>query len=86
MADPRPTEPKKKRGHPRGPNQVLPVVIRSLTSCPKCGSTERTEYSNTRSLPSCGVRDGKPYNLVVWRYCRCLGCGQARVDKTFEQR
>lgn len=63
-----------------------PIVAAQLTACRKCGSTERTKYTNRREIAFDGMRDGQPYTDIVWRNTSCVACGQVRVDQTFENR
>ena len=52
--------------------------------CPKCGSARPSEYWG-RMVQKCpGLRaDGTPYTEIVRRRCRCLHCGQLRIDKEY---
>ncbi len=63
---------------PRIANDVVP------SSCKMCGSTERTEYSNTRQVELSGTCQvtGRVFTQVIWRDCTCLECGQKRCDRT----
>lgn len=78
---------RKQRGRPQGSANIESVVTVAASRCAACGSTERAPYSNTRELDHGGTTtDGQDFTHVVWRSTRCLKCGQARVDKTFENR
>ena len=46
------------------------------------GSSRRNEYWG-RMVQKCpGLRaDGTPYAAIIRRRCRCLDCGQVRIDK-----
>lgn len=70
------------------PREETPIVTGELTACPACGSTDRTEYKDTRTpLEHAGVTpSGRPYTHVRWKRTCCKGCGQFRIDKTFENR
>ncbi len=70
------------------PRKETPIVVGELTACPACGSTDRTEYKDTREpLEHAGVTpSGKPYTHVRWKRTCCKGCGQFRIDKVFENR
>jgi len=48
------------------------------------GSSRRSEYWG-RMVQKCpGLRgDGTPYIAIVRRRCRCLDCGQVRIDKEY---
>jgi hypothetical protein len=52
---------------------------------PKCGSSRRSEYWG-RLVQKCpGLRtDGTPYTAIIRRRCRCLDCGQVRIDKEYD--
>ena len=67
------------------PRQTLPVVPATVTRCPKCGSTDRTEYSHTTRHAIVGIApDGHEYSHVVWRTTQCNRCGQRRRDRSYE--
>ena len=62
-------------------------------ACPKCGhstrrlstgSSRRSEYWG-RLVQKCpGLRaGGTPYTAIIRRRCRCLDCGQMRIDKEY---
>lgn len=79
-------EATKGSGRPPGsPNAQYDEVEVQVVACRRCGSTERSPYFGIRRFPYCGEKDGRPYNRIVWRSCRCLQCGQHRREKTFEQ-
>jgi hypothetical protein len=76
----------RKRGRPKGsrgtPYEALPTVtVRPGSLCPKCGISRRSKYYGRRVLPVSGVADGRPYRRIVLRRCRCLACGQVRIDR-----
>jgi len=68
----------KKPAAPRIVNDVLP------STCAICGSQDRSEYENTRRRDGDGIchQTGRTFVAVIWRDCRCLNCGQRRVDRT----
>lgn len=51
------------------------------TTCAKCGSSQRTPYTNelTREITGVDPKSG-PYTRVTWRTTKCLDCGQHRRD------
>lgn len=53
----------------------LPRVKGELTNCPKCKSTERTAYKQTR-IPL--VWNG---GRTTWNRTQCKKCGQYRIDR-----
>lgn len=58
-----------------------------LSACPDCGCTERTPYEQTQQIESSGPAEhGNLREVVVLRRCRCLHCGQYRVDRSRELR
>lgn len=79
---------KKPKGRPAGSKtQQRPHATAEPSRCPKCDSTKRKAYKGSpRVLEQGGMLDGKPYTHVVWRRTACADCGQARVDKSFENR
>jgi hypothetical protein len=55
--------------------------------CKKCGSTRREPYHGRKELEFSGQdKEGKPFTHVVWRRTSCSDCGQARVDRHYENR
>ena len=75
-----------KRGRPPGAKNVERSVAWSTPSrCKVCGSTERDPYTK-RTVQAYGGKtpEGLPYTHIVRRWTRCTGCGQHRVDMSFE--
>jgi len=79
----------RKRGRPRGSRSVsrgeLPVVtLQPPSRCPVCQGSRRGRYYSRRVQIAAGhAEDGQPYGRIVsWR-CRCLDCGQVRIDREF---
>lgn len=72
-----------KRGRPAGSKTQNSSGKSTPSRCPKCSSTERTPYSQTREIE---VRGEDPefgsYTHVIRRWTRCKGCGQARTDRS----
>jgi ribosomal protein S27AE len=63
------------------------TATRTNSACPKCTSTERTPYTNRRELAHGGLnRDGSPFTHVIWQNTTCSACGQARTDRSTENR
>ena len=53
-------------------------------ACPKCGSSRRSKYWGKVINRCAGLRaDGTPYSSIIRRRCRCLNCGQVRIDKEY---
>jgi hypothetical protein len=73
-------------GRPMGSVTATPQVEVKASRCTKCNSTKRKPYSHTRAVHSPGTSDGLPHTHVVFRYTKCAKCGQARVDRTLENR
>lgn len=64
-----------------------PVVMVTVSRCPKCGSTERTAYHGISETPISGTDDvGNPITHIVRKRTQCIRCGQARIDRVFENR
>lgn len=74
MAKKKTTTTKKKQPEPR---EYAPQAELVKSKCPKCQSTRRAPYHNTRTLKLATKK-------VVWRHTKCLDCGQVRVDKSEE--
>jgi len=56
------------------------VVERS--HCPKCGSARRSKYWGKLVQKCPALRaDGAPYEAII--RCRCLYCGQVRIDEEY---
>jgi hypothetical protein len=72
------------RSHPAAVASVLWRRGGAKEACPKCGSPCRSEYWG-RVVQKCpGLRaDGTPYSSIIRRRCRCLDCGQVRIDKEY---
>lgn len=89
VANPEPAaEPQpKSNGRPVGSKTQKVIAEAHVSRCAKCGSTDRTAYSNTKVYPFPGTdREGHPYTHVVRRTTRCKACGQARIDRSVENR
>jgi hypothetical protein len=75
-----------KKGRPKGAANVqVDLADGQLTSCGKCGSTQREKYFNRRDLDVAGVNvlTGQVYTQIVIRRTRCTSCGQTRDDRHF---
>jgi hypothetical protein len=82
-AEPKPA-PTRKRSKRKPPEPHI-VNEAPASRCPNCDSTSRSDYQNTVRRRISGIDDdGRPFEWIVWRSCRCLKCGQWRRDKTHE--
>lgn len=79
-----PTTPKASRAGRK--NHQYQVADAVTSSCPKCGSTDRVPYYRKTEHERLKAPDGKPCTHAVLRYTQCEGCGQHRIDRTFENR
>lgn len=70
----------------RGPARKYVTAVAIVSRCPRCKSTERSPYENSHEHAVVGEENGQPYDTVIWRTCRCLKCGQWRVDRSTECR
>jgi hypothetical protein len=63
-----------------------PVVDRAPpTKCTKCGSAKRGPYYARHVQVYGGVLpDGRKYGRIVRQRCRCIQCGQVRIDRSYE--
>lgn len=79
--------PKRRPGRPRGAKtRQRDTVNGAMTRCRACGSTERTPYHHRRVIEFGGETADGPYTHIIIRSTECKTCGQARVDRTFENR
>lgn len=69
---------------PRRNGQPAPHTIAFATRCPKCGSTEREPYYQSKTVALVGRILGMPFDHVTFRRTRCKHCGQIRVERTYE--
>lgn len=72
------------KGRPPGAaNRQVQHAEGQLTSCAKCGSTNRGPYFNRRDVQVEGVHlvTGRPFTSIVIRRTACLDCGQHRDDR-----
>lgn len=75
------------KGRPEGSKTTKEIGTVELSRCKACQSTEKTPYSNKTELEYAGTTAaGEPYTHIVWRSTSCKSCGQARRDKTYENR
>ena len=76
---------KRKAGRPRGAKTKKAESVDTITStCPKCGSSKRSKYTQHRRLDSSGrLPSGLVFCAVIWRRTKCLNCGQWRDDREF---
>jgi hypothetical protein len=78
------THPGRPKGSRSLPHDDVPVVtITPASRCPQCGSPRREKYYARRVSDIPGTIDGQPFRRIVWRRCRCLECGQVRIDKEY---
>lgn len=67
-------------GRPPGsPNRDFDIVEAHLTKCRRCGSTSRSAYQGRPEKARMNHSDKTI--VIIWRRCKCLGCGQWRKDK-----
>ena len=78
----------RKPGRPAGtPSEMSPPVadLQARSRCPKCGSDRRTQYWSKLIQAFAGtLPGGRRYRRIVRRRCRCLDCGQVRIDREYE--
>jgi len=81
-------KPKHGPGRPQGSQQqdaAVATIEPSRCVNPQCLSTRRSDYWGKTVQEYAGLTPGgMPYTHIVRRRCKCLDCGQVRVDKTFE--
>lgn len=59
---------------------AVPQVPLIASRCPRCGSSDRTDYHGTEVIEKCGQFAGEPYDRIVRRRTECRGCGCPRID------
>lgn len=71
----------------KGARNIDDIAIQHPSRCRACGSTEREPYSN-RDEEECitTIGEGIPITHIIRQQTRCKTCGQARIDRTFENR
>lgn len=76
-----------KPGRPKGSLTQKVIAHAHPSRCPKCKSTDRAGYGRTRTVESRGTDpETGPYTHVLFRVTKCRHCGQARTDRSFENR
>lgn len=75
-------------GRPRHAKNIETIIDHDPSACPKCRSTEREPYFGAPlEQEFSGTRpNGQAYTHIVRRRTRCKNCGQARIDRTYENR
>lgn len=86
VATPTPEAAVPKPGRPAGSKNITEIVTVKASRCAKCGSTERTPYTNTLEREIAGLHEGQEYTHILWRSTTCASCGQGRRDRCFENR
>lgn len=74
-----------RKGRPVGAATTSVVNHVDTSTCPACGSSARTGYNGCSRVDTGGeLPDGRTYIAVWFRPCKCLECGQNRVDKSYD--
>ena len=74
----------KKRGRPKGSKtQELDQVVDIPQGCPKCNSTEYKVLSTPRQRAMQGIMAGQHYNQITWRRCKCDGCQNVFMMRSY---
>jgi len=66
------------------PNRKYADCTIETSRCPTCQSTARTKYYRKTVLQTTGMHLGRPYTMVVLRYCTCTVCDLPRRDVSHE--
>jgi len=74
----------KRPGRPKGSKNAVDVVVVERSPAAAGGSARRSEYWGRMVQKRPGLRaDRTPYSSIIRRRCRCLNCGQVRIDKDY---
>jgi len=78
----------KKRGRPKGSKNKSYGHARSIQippACPSCGSRSLTPVPGAPKIRKVliGKIEGAVFKAVEWQRCRCDGCGQYVVVRTY---
>ena len=77
----------RKGGAAKTPRKLAAVAKNLQTRCPVCGSSDRGPYNRvTETLCATAAPDGNPATHIVRRWTACKSCGQARIDRSYENR
>lgn len=72
---------------PESSKRKPPINQVAASRCPTCGSTERAGYSGCVEQEIAGSdANGRPYTHIVRKRTKCLKCGQARIDRMYENK
>lgn len=79
---------KKKAGRPEGSgNQEYDHGLAVETRCRQCDSTDREPYDRKTETEYRGLDpSGNACTHIIRRWTKCANCGQARIDRTYENR
>jgi len=76
---------KREIGRPKGSdNRNIENVKVVIGRCPRCGSTRRGKYVNTRKYQGGLTKAGILCTQVIIRRCQCTDCGQWRDERSYE--
>lgn len=83
-----PQKAKRKPGRPpNSPTLERPHSVAHVSRCPACGSTDREKYQRATEQAYSGTDpQGNPYTHIIRRWTKCAKCGQARIDRHYENR
>jgi len=87
MEDPMETTTKRRPGRPRGSRTIPRAdVVTIRAACPRkgCHSTRLGDCTRTTIIEHAGTYQGTAFNRILIRYKRCLDCGQAVIDRSYE--
>ena len=72
---------KRQAGRPTGSVTTSDSIVVVPIKCKMCGSSQRSRYTNCRTLKVSGVLKGFSFRSVTLRRCKCTKCGQTRIER-----
>ena len=75
----------KKIGRPKGAeNKTRPTIVLEKDPCPHCGKTSLKIVKVNPSILVCHRSQGKTYNALTRKLCKCSGCNKHTTLSVFD--